>query len=244
MSTKLFVTSDVHGHYSELMKALKEAGFDRDNPKHYFVSCGDLFDRGVENPLVFDFVKGLKRKFLIKGNHEEMLYEALKRGYINRVDALNGTDITICQLLGPYAINEKGYINKIDYKAKIYEIMSFIDYMRDYYEAGKYVFVHGWVPVIFENEKPIANEDYKSASSSEWSDTRWYEWQQFYQARATLNDKIIVCGHRNCSLGHMFDENRNPTSSEPFYGEGMIAIDALTVRSGRVNVLVIEPFDE
>ena len=32
MSTKLFVTADVHGHYTELMKALNEAGFDEDNP--------------------------------------------------------------------------------------------------------------------------------------------------------------------------------------------------------------------
>ncbi|MBR2024370.1 MAG: metallophosphoesterase, partial [Clostridia bacterium] len=93
MGTKLFVASDIHGHYTELMEALNKAGFDKDNPSHYFVSCGDLFDRGTENPLVYDFVKGLKHKFLIKGNHEELLYKALERGYINRVDAMNGTDI-------------------------------------------------------------------------------------------------------------------------------------------------------
>jgi hypothetical protein len=140
MSITLFVVSDVHGHYTELIKALNEAGFDKDNPKHYFVSCGDLFDRGTENTKVYEFVKSLRRKFLIKGNHEDMLYNALERGYITRTDVLNGTDITILEFLGGNAINSSGYINKIDNKAKIYELMSFIDYMRSYYENGKYIF--------------------------------------------------------------------------------------------------------
>lgn len=240
---KLFVASDIHGHYTELIKALNDAGFDRENPSHYFVSCGDLFDRGTENPLLFDFVRGLKRKFLIKGNHEDMLYKALERGYVTKTDVLNGTDITILQLLGENAINAHGYINKLDYKAKIYEIMQFIYYMRNYYEAGKYIFVHGWLPVIFDDNMPRANQRYKYASEADWSESRWYEWQQFYNVKATLKDKIIVCGHRASSLGHMFDESRAIDCYDPFYGDGMIAIDGHTIRSGQVNVLVIEPFE-
>lgn len=42
MSRKYFVVSDVHSYYKELMKALNENGFDKDNPSHVFVSCGDL----------------------------------------------------------------------------------------------------------------------------------------------------------------------------------------------------------
>ncbi len=241
MGITLFVVSDVHGHYTELIEALNKAGFDKDNPSHYFVSCGDLFDRGTENVRVYEFVKGLRRKFLIKGNHEDLLYSALERGYLTKTDVYNGTDITILEFLGGNAINSHGYINKIDNKAKIYELMSFIDYMRNYYENGKYIFVHGWVPVNFDEEKPTANEKYRYATDHEWGDTRWYEWQQFYDAGATFEDKIIVCGHRSASLGRMFDETREPDCYEPFYGKGMIAIDALTYKSGKVNVLVINP---
>ena len=50
----------------------------------------------------------------------------------------------------------------------------------------------------------------------------------------------MVVGHRPAELGRMFDPFREPDLSEPFYGKGMIAIDAYTVRSGRVNVLIAE----
>ena len=236
----LFVVSDVHGHYTELMEALSKAGFDKDNPTHYFVSCGDLFDRGTENARVYEFVTSLRRKFLIKGNHEDMLYNALDRGYITRNDAYNGTDITILEFLGGKSVDANGKINIKDNEEKVRKLKSFIDYMRNYYENERYIFVHGWVPVIFnEGNKPIANEKYRYATDYEWGDTRWYEWQQFYDAGATLKDKIIVCGHRPAYLGRMFDESRDPDCSEIFYGDGMIAIDALTYRSGKVNVLVI-----
>jgi hypothetical protein len=33
---------------------------------------------------------------------------------------------------------------------------------------------------------------------------------------------------------------REPDCSEPFYGNGIVAIDAGTVRSGRVNVFITE----
>jgi hypothetical protein len=243
MGKKYFVTSDVHSFLDELMASLKEKGFEMYNQDHILCICGDLFDRGTENTRVYEFVKGLKRKFLVKGNHEDLLYNALERGYITRTDALNGTDITILEILGANSINASGYINKIDNKAKIYELMSFIDYMRNYYENGKYIFVHGWVPVNFDGDKPVANERYKYSSDHEWGDTRWYEWHQFYNVGATLKDKTIVCGHRDCSLGRMFDSSREPDSSEIFYGDGMIALDALTVRSGRVNILVIDTDD-
>lgn len=70
---RLFVVSDIHGHYTLMKKALDDAGFDENNDNHVFVSCGDLFDRGVENRKVYDFVRRLKRKVLICGNHDERL---------------------------------------------------------------------------------------------------------------------------------------------------------------------------
>lgn len=244
MGTKLFVASDIHGHYTELIKALNDAGFDKDNPSHYFVSCGDLFDRGTENPEVYEFVKSLKHKFLIKGNHEEMLYNILQKGRMTSIDVSNGMDITLYQLFGFDIINGSGYINKLDYKAKIYEIQAFIENMRDYYEAGKYIFVHGWVPIKLVDNVPYINEKWKYATPEDWSTSRWLEWQQCYNKKLTIEDKIIVCGHRSAHMGHYFDKSRNPNCFDPFYGEGMIAIDGCTYRSGQVNVLVLEPFEE
>ena len=60
-----------------MKKALDDAGFDEKNDNHVFVSCGDLFDRGVENRKVYDFIRCLKRKVLICGNHDERLLTTL-----------------------------------------------------------------------------------------------------------------------------------------------------------------------
>ena len=50
--------------------------------------------------------------------------------------------------------------------------------------------------------------------------------------------RTIVCGHRPAYMGYYFDPTRANDCNEIFYGQGMIALDAHTVRSGRVNVLV------
>ncbi len=240
MAIKLFVTADVHGHYSKLMDALNNAGFDAKDDEHIFVSCGDLFDRGRENMAVYNFIKGLPRKILIKGNHEDMLCDALKRGYITGVDRDNQTDITLYELLGENAIDKEGYFDREAHADKIREMTDFSESMLNYYETDKYVFTHGWLPIVFDGRYPKINGSWRDASKEDWEEARLLEWQQLYSVGAMLEGKTIVCGHRPARLGSMFDSFREPDCSEPFYGKGMIAIDAGTVRSGRVNLLVIE----
>ena len=55
MRKKLFVVSDIHGHYSLLKNALDRAGFDRNDPSHLLVCCGDYFDRRTQNLQVLRF---------------------------------------------------------------------------------------------------------------------------------------------------------------------------------------------
>ena len=52
---KYFAVSDCHGFYSNLMFALKNAGFDINNPEHILIVCGDLFDRGEQPKEIFEF---------------------------------------------------------------------------------------------------------------------------------------------------------------------------------------------
>ena len=240
MKKRLFVVSDVHGHYTGMKTALDKAGFDPNNEKHIFLSCGDLFDRGKENTNVYDFVCNLKQKILLKGNHEDILNCIFERGHLEQTDFLNETDITVKQLLGSDAIDFDGRLNSVKYAEKIKEIKSFIDGMADYYETADYVFTHGWLPITFDDRTAKVDLDWKSASKADWIEARLLEWQQLYSVGAGLKDKTIVCGHRPSYLGRMFDSFRDPDSSEIFYGDGLIAIDAYTVRSGRVNVFVID----
>ena len=240
MRKKLFIVSDIHGHYSFLTEALSLAGFETDSEDHVFVSCGDLFDRGSENVPVYDFVRSLERKILIKGNHEDMLREILCNGKISARDVCNGTDITVSQFFGEDSIDTNGCFDTVKNAEKIRELVTFIDSMQDYFECGGYVFTHGWLPITFSGRYPTVSESWRDADASEWEEARFLEWQQLYDVGALLDGKIIVCGHRPSRLGHMFDTTRASDCSEIFYGKGMIAIDAGSVRSGRVNVLTLD----
>ena len=56
--------------------------------------------------------------------------------------------------------------------------------------------------------------------------------------------KTIVCGHWHCSFGHAHYEGRggefdDDSDLTPYYGDGIIALDACTPVSGRVNCIVV-----
>ena len=58
-------------------------------------------------------------------------------------------------------------------------------------------------------------------------------------------NKTIVCGHWHTSYGHSKYEHKGTEFGEdadfsPYYGPGIIAIDACTAFSGKSNCLVIE----
>lgn len=44
MDKKLFAVADIHGHFTELKKALDASGFENGNPENLLIVCGDLFD--------------------------------------------------------------------------------------------------------------------------------------------------------------------------------------------------------
>jgi len=77
---KYFVFSDIHGNLKPLVKALDEAGFDRDNENHMLLSLGDHFDRGIENLKVLGYIMyfyRLGRIKTIRGNHDDFLLDFL-----------------------------------------------------------------------------------------------------------------------------------------------------------------------
>ena len=239
--TVIFAVSDVHGHYTALMQALEESGFDAGNENHVFLSLGDLADRGTENVKVYEFVKSLPRKILLKGNHEDMLRDILTGGEVSVTDIYNGTDITVAELLGEEAIDKYGFIDLYKYEEKIAETLSFLDSMENYFEFGDYVFTHGWLPcdIDLAHRKARVLDDWRNATEEEWSEARWLSWKEMYAVGAMLAGKTVVCGHRPARMGDTFDPMRERDCDDIFYGDGVIAIDAYTIRSGKVNVLRI-----
>ena len=77
-----YIVADVHGFFDILKEALDNAGFDKNNPGHIFVSLGDLLDRGKQPRECLQFVNSLERKILIRGNHEDLMEEMIAEGTV------------------------------------------------------------------------------------------------------------------------------------------------------------------
>ena len=140
---KYFACSDIHSGYTPWITALKEQGFDENNPNHKIILCGDLFDRMDESQETYDFaVKMLEKDKMIyiKGNHETMLEKLLERGYPLYYDWSNGTAKTVMDL-APEAKNWEEVCPIVKEKIKILQ-----EHMVDYFETKKknYIFVHSF----------------------------------------------------------------------------------------------------
>ena len=251
---KIFAVSDIHGYFDEFKKALDDAGFDENNPKHYIVVCGDVFDRGPQPVEVMRYLNLHDRVILVRGNHEDLLEECCDRGYALSHDYSNGTFDTIC------AFGDASGGRTFDEccARTIARTNIFLSKMVNFFETKNYIFVHGWIPLkpndcfpmyYSKNRSFEFDPDWRNANDVEWEAARWIN-----GIKAALNgfiepNKIIICGHWHCSFGHhlkslstdhWISEFEEDACFEPFYDNGIIAIDACTAHSGKVNVIVLE----
>ena len=270
---KYFIISDIHSFYSLTIKALKDKGYDEDNPNHMLIICGDIFDRGDESYEMFMWLKKLKMKnkvILIKGNHEDLLIDLYNRKNIQSNDIHNKTVKTMVDIYNKikktnYGIYDLIFNYNILYEVlKLLEDIGLIDFIKDFinfYVINSYIFVHGFLPTYVEMNPDVNNpfiesikKNWRQASEKEWEEARWTNGQEkvLYDG-LKLNDKTIVCGHWHTSYGHLRqqdtkkytryyndDEFSENALFDIFETEGLIAIDACTAYSKKVNVLVIE----
>ena len=233
---KMFVVSDVHGHYTLLKEALDRAGFDQENADHLLICCGDYFDRGNENVAVLKFLERVKHKVLLRGNHEDLLLKLLQTGKLLPHHYINGSMRTLENFFGKYSIDP---VNEtIDFSGKtrtVDRICKFIEETIDYYENENYVFVHGWLP-----EDALTPETRQKASPEAWAEARWVRWNEQYVGHRPLAGKTLICGHVPTFFANALDPSRGENNYEIFYGNGIIAIDTGTADTKQVNVLVLE----
>lgn len=256
MSKKLFVVSDVHNFYDEMMYALSEQGYDKNNPDHIFVLCGDLLDRGKQANKCLQFVNNLPsdRKVLIRGNHELLMDDILyKKKCFDFYDYTNGTANTIEQVTG---ITEQynGHDASWVVQQTMIEDMRHNEQWQQYYnstimyaEIGQYIFVHGWIP---------DNKDWRNASYAEWKDATWLNGMAWWATGIIEPNKTIVCGHYHTSWGHYhihdvgtewnedWLDKGDYAHFEPFEDDGIIAMDACVAYSRKINCKVLEVTDE
>ena len=284
-----FVCSDIHGFYKEWMNSLKQSGFDKNNPEHILIILGDIFDRGEEPWKVYKYIKSLPedRVVMVMGNHEYLLLELVNRKRPNEYDFHNGTYKTlICLSKDPYKVQDEWIYKNIDKydenelyeksldvydkaKRKLYdnkklnEIVEWIKSprWRHYYELGKYIFVHSFIPLeLYDGFSITTLTRYKSdwrenSTLSMWYCSTWgcpYKlYLSGYFDEELKNGKILVCGHWHTSdfYNNLLYKDE-PSKQLDIYKEnpifksdkypGLIAIDACTALTKTVNILVIK----
>lgn len=248
---KFFVVSDVHSYYTPLKKALDAAGFDRDNPEHWLISCGDALDRGDESEEVLHFLMLLERKILVKGNHDLLLEDLCMREFPCSHDFHNGTVKTVKDLgsaRDDYPFDEccqRTWNKTAAYRASLV----------NYFETENYIFVHSRIPVLNKDGLPTRhiysrsfefNPEWRQSGQEEWNSAMWGN--PFAMAECGLNQtgKIIVAGHWHCSTGWAKEEGRSEFGEDARWDiykdeeNKVIFIDKCTVHTGEVNVLVLE----
>lgn len=288
MAKKYFVVSDLHSFCQPLLSSLAKAGFDKANPGHILIVLGDIFDRGDETLEIYDFLRGLPddRLILIYGNHEHLYFELLNKKYPGEHDFGNGTVKTFCHI----AKEDPKYLALVEYgdldcvkvfedpivfwkrvrsKVKKSEITKWLksDSWRNYYELGRFVFVHSFIPVELKTEfnasvfmawpKSRLNSnvlrfrpDWRNATDSEWSDATWGCPFRLLTAGCfdgeLKNGKTLVCGHWHTSDFYWALEKKDDAAGEIYFSDGIIGVDGgvSVLPSGecchKQNVLVID----
>lgn len=244
---KFYVISDVHSYYDEMRKALDEAGFDPNDENSWLISCGDALDRGPKTREVIDYLMGLPRCILIKGNHDQLIMDCLNRRYAQDHDHHNGTFRSIVDL----APNAKTFSEACSVAYE--KVRPFVDKMVNYFETELFVFCHSWVPVNCDDNlshyyrrfrRFSKKEDWRTAHQSEWDRAMWVNPLEMAIAGLDI-EKQICSGHWHCSAGwaiqNGISEFGEDAIFEPFYyKDKLIMIDACTAHSHKVNCLVLE----
>lgn len=267
---KYFVSSDIHGFFSIYMKALSEAGFDRENPEHKIIICGDLFDRGNEAVKLYKWIKTLPRdrRILIRGNHEYLFRELSHKKYPDIWDNTNGTSKTFFQFLeaGNYKLDPEecgpSFLSNHLHARIIKEIADwmFSEEWVNYFELDNLIFVHSFIPLKnmdrldtqctflgFKYDPNWRNQtDEKIWENAAWG-CPYIMYLEGYFNPEEAKGKTLVVGHWHSSAFYRYlapdSFNEEVAKTNPIFKDDknkIIALDARTVATGRVNVMVIE----
>lgn len=247
---KLFISSDIHGYFDYWMIALKKAGYDPNNQNHIIVVCGDLIDRGPFPRRCIHFVNSLpsNRKILIRGNHEVLANEVIRRNEFGWHDWHNGTAESIQQLseyaIDPYAVPESEIIESFANNPEWIEYYNSTIY---YKEIGNYVFTHGWIPFDGNSEYPVYTSNWREKS---FDKAIWCNGMDMWNKGVRIPNKTIVCGHWHAAWGHFNLHQVNPKEvgmiefNSTFKDNGIICLDSMVPSTHFLNVEVIEIEDD
>ncbi len=249
---KYYVVADPHGFYTYLREALESEGYFQDNGAKKLVVLGDVLDRGSEALEMVAFLLEEIEKgncILVRGNHEDLLLNLLNnwhtKSYEKEHHIYNGTVDTVLQLthhtwedLGTQPDMVCRDLMKTPFVQEV------IPQMVDYFETPQFVFVHGWVPCMVDTlltgyERYTPLDDWRHADAEFWRGARRINGMAAVKQGGEIPGKTVVCGHFHTAWGHEVYYGKKEVYL-PLRDDGILALDACTVCSRRVNCVVLE----
>lgn len=259
---KMFIISDVHGYYDEMIKALEEAGYDENNSEHKLICLGDIFDRGTQSLAVYEHLKRLSdenKAIVLAGNHTLFFISLLKGSSYSPFNYLhNGLNETIadfwhrtapfeswCMLEGNCEMNQINYAKWVDICRKDIneeypELLPWLKSLPKYFETKNYIMVHGAI----DTKVPDWHHPHCYRHNlTDW-DALDFNDGSFFGEPINNTDKTVIIGHFGTrTLREMYnlpiEEGHEDDILTRDDGK-VIAIDATTAASKKVNVLILE----
>lgn len=249
---KNFVVSDIHDHYSLLVKALDRNGFDSTNEDHRLIVCGDAFYSGPQPGELFVFLRRLweKGKLIFNyGNHDIELLDNLRAERFTRPANRRCAELVVQHLTAKVGLSDSELISEC-------EQLGFTRFLAEipvwYYENENYVFTHGFIPT----EKKAYRSDWRDATEKEWRTAASREDAMALSMRYGVSEpnKTIVCGHYSAARCYLMknasqadwdnkiykDVSGVPIDGfKPFFGNTFIAIDQSVKKTGFMNCIVL-----
>ncbi|HKN18378.1 MAG TPA: metallophosphoesterase family protein [Dissulfurispiraceae bacterium] len=139
MLKRQIAVGDIHGCF-DLLKTLIERVIRFSPDEDMLIFMGDYIDRGKKSKEVVRYLSSLKEKLpdnviLLKGNHEDLAYNALTA-------PAPGKEMIFWRLNGgaETVISFSGIKNSREY------LIPFIESLQLYYESDTHIFVHAGIP--------------------------------------------------------------------------------------------------
>jgi hypothetical protein len=129
--------------------------------------------------------------------------------------------------------------DKLYYKLKEEKLFDLLYDMIDYYETKNYIFTHGFIPVLGE-ENFKYNPLWREVDKLEFYKARWLNGPEMsIKYGIGERSKKIIIGHKCIERARILKgEDKNDLSI--YEDDNIILLDAHTVISNQLNILVIE----
>lgn len=211
--SRTLIITDLHGCYDECRELLQKMAFDEE--KDTLINLGDTIDRGPKIYETFVFLRDLKERMgdrciLIRGNHEQMMIDALLNG---------GRD----KDLWYYNSGEKTVFSFLHHKHRIREYIDWYEKMPYYYAAETFNCVHA----SMKDPDPAAND----IETLIWGRDTDYEGKTVLTGHTPYRMPLYFLG------GHYGKIQEDVWTVLP--ETGMIALDTGCVYGNRLTGMVI-----